>query len=234
MACLIVYIWHAFWIRSELMRSIINNSCRGSHHPLSCSIGKEGVILYSWEKALKGTCELKFQRSYCLFEVEPYWCPCTFLFKTLEQWFTSTQRWDFEGSWPFMVESKITETGGRELIFLFIVKKMSYWTACFGSLYCFVKIRLSVFSSPNPQSFSICYRGVWSSVLELQWPGPPVKLKSSGEVRGCRCLLQGAVGVAVIGRGSGERYPKEGALNPSNWGVRKEPCPQASPQPSQP
>lgn len=133
-----------------------------------------------------------------------------------------------------MVESKITETGGRELIFLFIVKIMSFWTACFGSLCCFVKIRLSVFSSPNPQSFSICYGGEWSSVLGLQWPGPPVKLEASGEVRGCKCLLQGAVGVTVIGRGGGGRYLKEGAPNPPDWRVRKEPCPQVYTQLSQP
>ena len=133
-----------------------------------------------------------------------------------------------------MVESKITETGGRELIFLFIVKIMSFWTASFGSLCCFVKIRLSVFSSPNPPSFSICHGGEWSSVLGLRWPGPAVKLEASGEVRGCRCLLQGAAGVAVIGRGAGGRYLKEGAPNPSDWRVSKEPCPQVYTQLSQP
>ena len=41
-----------------------------------------------------------------------------------------------------------------------------------------------------------------------------MKLESSGEVRGCKCLLQGAVGVAVIGRGGGGRCLKEGAPNP--------------------
>ena len=61
-----------------------------------------------------------------------------------------------------------------------------------------------------------------------------MKLESSGEVRGCKCLLQGAVGVAVIGQGGGGRCPKEGALNPLGWQVRKEPCPQVSPQLSQP
>ena len=127
-----------------------------------------------------------------------------------------------------MVGSKTTETGGRELIFSFIVKIMSSWTACFGSLCCFVKIRLSVFSSPNPQSFSICYRAVWSWVLGLQWPGPPVKLESSGEVRGCKCLLQGAVGVADWAGWWGE-VPKGGSPESSGLAGEERALPSSLP-----
>lgn len=202
------------------MRSIINNSCRGSRHPLSCSIGKEGVILYSWEKALKGTCELKFQRSYCLFEVEPYWCPCTFLFKTLGQWFTSTQRWDFEGSWPLMVESKITETGGRELIFLFIVKKSLTELPVLGP--CIVLWRSGCqFSLPQIRNLSVsvigeCGAQSWScSDLHPLWSWSPVgRWEDAGA--SCRELLAWLWLGGVVGRGTPRREPW--ILPTGGWG----------------